>query len=321
VNLSHVDVILAEVGAIEDYVFSMKHESEQQDKQRRQRFKNQKKQQPGLKPDEPPRGLNAPPPKVMGRAAKILEKQNAARKDSVALQRGHQAKEDSRNKQKVSHRLKEDNLEAAKALKATLLGGTSEDDNDKEKPIKMEEDTISDEKEKPIKMEEDTTIKSEGDADADAAAGTVKKSKKIKSEEGAKEESDKKRKRKDTEGSEEKPKIKGDTEGGVGNVDEDSDLFDAESSDGDDDDDDDGDEDDVAPAIIPIDPEAAKRFKERVKTEKQKQLDEYSNTVEDTVRLHEAGWKDRYYSGRPTISENCRIVLKRVANRVEGCAH
>ena len=29
VNLSHVDVILAEVGAIEDYVFSMKHQNEE----------------------------------------------------------------------------------------------------------------------------------------------------------------------------------------------------------------------------------------------------------------------------------------------------
>lgn len=122
VNLSHVDVILAEVGAIEDYVFAMKHDNEEQEKQRRAQTRNRRRQ--GGKPGEPPRHMTAPEHKVRGRAAKILEKQQQGRKDSVALQRNHQAKEDNRHKQKASHRLKEDNVEAAKALRNSLVYST-----------------------------------------------------------------------------------------------------------------------------------------------------------------------------------------------------
>merc|ERR1712161_180211 len=43
VNLSHVDVILAEVGNIEDYVFTMKHQNEEREKERREQFKARKK--------------------------------------------------------------------------------------------------------------------------------------------------------------------------------------------------------------------------------------------------------------------------------------
>ena len=44
--------------------------------------------------------------------------------------------------------------------------------------------------------------------------------------------------------------------------------------------------------------EAVSAFKERVKDEQKKKLDEYARTVEDKVRLHETGWKDRYYSDK-----------------------
>ena len=40
VNLSHVDVILAEVGNIEDHVFTMKHDHELAEKQRRDQTRN-----------------------------------------------------------------------------------------------------------------------------------------------------------------------------------------------------------------------------------------------------------------------------------------
>ena len=43
VNLSNVDVILAEVGAIEDYVFGMKHDNEQRQKKRMEEMKARRK--------------------------------------------------------------------------------------------------------------------------------------------------------------------------------------------------------------------------------------------------------------------------------------
>lgn len=289
VNLSHVDVILAEVGAIEDYVFAMKHDNEQQEKQRREQSKNRRNQ--GRKPGEPPRHFNPPERKVMGKAAKILEKQQRGRKETVALQRNHQVKEDNRQKQKASHRLKEDNVEAAKALRESL--------------IKKEEPSD--------KADAEMAESSSGVADADAAAGIkqedVVMEEVIKQEEGTendKETKDKevgeKRKLEDTDVVKKKKNKKPlKKEDGVGVVDDDdSDLFDAESSDDDDDDDEDDKKtsDDVPPVIVPLDPEAAKRFKERVKSQKQKQLDDYSKNIEDKVRLHEAGWKDRYYSDK-----------------------
>lgn len=298
VNLSHVDIILAEVGAIEDYVFAMKHENEQQEKQRREQQKNRRKQQQGQgrKPDEPPRGVIHEQHKVKGRAAKILEKQQAQRKDdTVALQRGHKAKEEQRHQQKATHRMKEENLNAAQALKASLLGkATNKNDN----IVKKEEtaNRINDAKDEAIKNEE--TTECFGSNDADAAAGIKQELPVEEKSTGGKrtkeemEESDRKKRAK---------KEKKKANDGVGDVDEDSDLFDSESSDDedeDDEDDNDDNDDDAKPVLITNDPEAAKRFKERVKSEKQKQLDQYSKSVEDKVRLHEAGWKDRYYSDK-----------------------
>ena len=77
VNLSHVDVILAEVGAIEDHVFGMKHQNEMNDKKRRDEQKERRK---GLTKDGKAPRANHPGgvmvgdvPKVRGRAARILE--------------------------------------------------------------------------------------------------------------------------------------------------------------------------------------------------------------------------------------------------------
>jgi 5'-3' exoribonuclease 2 len=61
------------------------------------------------------------------------------------------------------------------------------------------------------------------------------------------------------------------------------------------------DEDDIElklPEIKEIDPKVAEAFKLKVKEEQQKKLDKYSESVQDNVRLHEAGWKDRYYSDK-----------------------
>jgi 5'-3' exoribonuclease 2 len=293
VNLSHVDVILAEVGAIEDYVFAMKHENEEQEKRRRKQTQERNKQQPGLKRDEPPRHLKPPERKVMGRAARILESQQLARKESVPLQRNHQAKEDNRQKQKASHRLKEDNLEAARALRESLTGKPA---------IKKEEEAaegnaLMSEMATSIK-EEKGCHKTESDAGHTQDAGTIgikndEDMEDAEDEPAVKVEGETKRKVDEMRVSEETIKEEVKSSDGVMEVgDDDSDLFDAESSD------DDDENEEVTPAVIPLDPEAAKRFKERVKLEKQNQLDEFSKNVEDKVRLHEAGWKDRYYSDK-----------------------
>ena len=48
---------------------------------------------------------------------------------------------------------------------------------------------------------------------------------------------------------------------------------------------------------------ATKVLKEKVKAAKQKQLDHFSKNVEDNVRLHEKGWKDRYYSDKCKLED------------------
>jgi 5'-3' exoribonuclease 2 len=47
-----------------------------------------------------------------------------------------------------------------------------------------------------------------------------------------------------------------------------------------------------------VDPKVAEAFKMRIKSEMQRKLDQQAKSVEDNVRLHEAGWKDRYYSDK-----------------------
>ena len=269
VNLSHVDVMLAEVGALEDYVFAMKHENEEQEKRRRDEARYRRKErrgQLGVKPDEPPKVLRPHEGKeisrkTVGRAARILEKQTG--NEGVALQRNHQAKEDHRQQQKAAHRLKDDNLEAAKALKAALLGGN-------EMQVKAEKEATE-------VLKEETSADG-GDADAAAGVepntdGASKTSMHNSDEDGQTGKNGKKRSLDELNEKKKKTKVKGESEDGVGDVDDDSDLFDAESSDdeGDDDDNDDEDENVDPPVIISVDPKAAQRFKDRITREKQKQ--------------------------------------------------
>ena len=198
VNLSHVDVILAEVGAIEDYVFAMKHANEENQKKRRQDMLNRNKQN-----NRGPPLVKQEPPKVMGRAAKILEQQRI-KEEGTALQTS------------------DDNATAALELKKSL--GVA---------VKMEQiDEIETGKRKAMAISkelDDDTIVAEPEEDID-----------------------------DDEEVEFAPEIK----------------------------------------VSEIDPETAKKFKEKVKAQQQKKLDEYSDKVEDNVRLHETGWKDRYYTDK-----------------------
>jgi 5'-3' exoribonuclease 2 len=80
-------------------------------------------------------------------------------------------------------------------------------------------------------------------------------------------------------------------ENGVGQVGDAKDEFEDDAND---------DEEDEPKIEIPeeIDPQVANAFKEKVKAAQQKQLDDYSKNVQDNVRLHEDGWKDRYYTDK-----------------------
>ncbi|KAG7364743.1 XRN 5'-3' exonuclease [Nitzschia inconspicua] len=254
VNLSHVDVILAELGAIEDYVFQMKHENERNENRRREEWKERKKQANGRNLDAPPPISTQPKPKVMGRAARILEKKN---NEEQAL------KKLGEDKIVSSHMKAKENLKAALALKQSLGGIV----------IKKEEEYVA------IKDEPDA-LKTEHSENGEDNDGTK-----------FKEEFGKKRKMEDLE-NEEDMKIE-DGGSGVGVVGEAEEEFE---------DDEDDEDEEIEPIKIEltedISPEVAKTFKTRVQTEQQKKLDEYAKSVEDKVRLHEKGWKDRYYSDK-----------------------
>jgi len=136
VNLDRVDVILAEVGAIEDYVFEMKHKNEENEKSRRNYMKQQKMTGNKL----PAGGIeNAPQPvfQKSGRAGRIMaEKEVAAvarvgmasSDGDIKLQRGHSAKEELRQKLKSKPTSAEDNAKAANALKQQLLSDGSKEE-------------------------------------------------------------------------------------------------------------------------------------------------------------------------------------------------
>jgi 5'-3' exoribonuclease 2 len=257
VNLSHVDVILAEVAAIEDHVFEMKYQNEQREKQRREEFKQRKKNANGRSLNAPPAVVPQSKSNVRGRAAKILEREQA--KDAALKKQGAE-------RIASSHMQKKDNLKAAMALKKSLNSSVVKEeanDADGATAVKPEETSnVKEEEEMHVKMEEEEKESIQREKEG-------KSGKKRKAEEHANEE-------------------------GVGVVGDAEDEFDQ--------DDDDDEDEEMLPIKIEVtedlSPEVAAAFKERVKNEQQKKLDEYSRMVEDKVRLHEKGWKDRYYSDK-----------------------
>ena len=264
VNLSHVDVILAEVGAIEDYVFSMKHDNEQREKERRKQFEERKKQAKGRSLEAPPRVAPKNGPKFKGRAARILEKNQAAERPLIGGARGKEIK--------VSHMRSAENLEAAIALKKSLGIGESNG-------VKLEED-------------EPVAVKTAGTTKLENAESIVKDADDVVMNDSSRSGSKRKRDDSDNNGT-----ADADNGTGVGQVGTAEEEFEDDADDEDDNlDGDDQPNPSVDEAIV--DPEVAKAFKEKVKNAQKKQLDEYAENVVDKVRLHEAGWKDRYYSDK-----------------------
>lgn len=204
VNLSQVDLILGEVGSIEDHVFAMKHENEQRQQERNRQFRERNKKDGRNHGNNPPpeNSVQGEKHKFMGRAARIL----AANEKTEA-----------------------DNIRAAQELKKAL-GTIAVEKLPKEEPGVGEKRSREDKNlEKNDIIDEDEEAEFEPADDADE------------------------------------------------NLDEDGLKL---------------------PEVAEVDPEVAEAFKAKVKQEQQKKLDTYAETVEDNVRLHEAGWKDRYYSDK-----------------------
>jgi len=139
VNLSNVDVILAEVGAIEDHVFSMRNESEKRRKEQRDAALERKKQILQDKKDDPGQiaeGTNVSSiptikPVIQGRSTQVLEgkKVKKATKISipqegglVALGRENSSKELNKKKRKLTLL---ENAKAAEELKKKLKNRNS----------------------------------------------------------------------------------------------------------------------------------------------------------------------------------------------------
>eukprot|EP00980_Cylindrotheca_fusiformis_P026449 scaffold16189_cov125-Cylindrotheca_fusiformis.AAC.5 len=259
VNLSRVDVILGEVGAIEDYVFNMKHDNQMRENRRREEMKARRKQSGGRSLDAPPINNTQPKPKARGRAAKILDRQEEMRPVK---------KEEGTGKIKSSHMKSKENLEAAMSLKKAL--------SQKSDPVKKEA-VSSDKDSSAIKKEEEKATMTNDPAHSDI----VKKEEGVCVEnEDAQMETGSKRKMDD---------FKKEADSILGEVGDAEDEFEDDAEDED---------EPPLPEIEDTSPEVAKVFKDRLKAEQQKQLDTYANSVEDKVRLHEKGWKDRYYTDK-----------------------
>lgn len=238
VNLSHVDVILAEVGAIEDHVFTMRHQTEQAEMQRR---KSRKRPSSNSK-DAPP------PPLRAGKAARVLQNaeqrnttnsngnldefgrsvQPLVRKLSAAERTINAFKSNPTTSTNGNHKIEaatnEENAKVASELKASLFlkpkNTNLEEDRvvSDTKEVVSESVTINEEEEEEVVDSLDDDIKAASDSEEELDNEAV-----------------------------EKAKLK---------------------------------------------------LKMRVKQLEQQKLDELSQNVKDNVRLHEKGWKDRYYSDK-----------------------
>ena len=273
VNLDRVDVILAEVGAIEDYVFEMKHKNEENNKARRESYKKNK-----MRGNKLPAGgiANAPQQSFqkMGRAGRLMaEKESAAvgglssSNGDIKLQKGFTAKEELRKKLKST--TAEGNAKAADALKQQLMAnGAREDAAMAEKG----EDTAGGDA---------AMAENGGDAVDDDAAMD---------EEKGEDAAPSKRKASEIASSDNDEKGESDNVGDP-DLDDDAVIVDV---DGDDEEDgsQESEEDEVA-----MD-EAKKNMKEQIKAKESEKLDTYAKNVKDNVRLHEPGWKDRYYTDK-----------------------
>ena len=264
-NLPAINLILREVGAIEDYVFGLQH----QNQQRRQAEKAQRRQG---KPQRPPPAADPPKFRVQGRAARILGKSKNNAECAQALTT-KQTRSSRSKQQAVKPMLPVDNLAAAQALKQSLWEGVKPTDQ-----TNVTNNHAAERKDKVMKEEEEASAHN---IPAPEEAETEQEESPASPLAGSKRKAD-----------------DNDSVGQVGEMEEEFDIDEDNDDDDDDDDEDDDDDKPPEPEIEAVDPAVAKAFKEKVVARQQKKLDEYAKNVVDNVRLHEPGWKDRYYSDK-----------------------
>jgi len=247
VNLRHVDVILAEVGSMEDYIFHMKYENEQNENKRKLEFAEKKKL---LTKDGKGPKAGAPMVKTTkevprGRAAKLLE---SIKNNNSLMSLGRKATPELKLSGARSKTLQENTI-VAKRLKAELWGA-------KEIQSSNNEGDDSSKNEKIEVGKNDTTFKYEkerntlGKRKADSATCIITEQNGINNR--------KINNREERQNStNEDPKVK---------------L--------------------VLPDI------SENLLKTKIRETKQKKLDMHAANVKDKVRLHEKGWKDRYYTDK-----------------------
>jgi hypothetical protein len=253
----------------------MKHDNEERQKKRMEEMKARTTKQGKQQLEAPP--VLAPaqsgPPKALGRAARILEKERARENQdvTVALGRGHQAKEEARKDLKEHKMVAEANAKAAWELKKSLGGGGGGGN-----AAVMSEDAAK----KHDKEEEEAMDTATNDTNGDGAdAGLLKRKHEDMEESESKEKT------------EAKTKVEIEVEGFGGKIEE-AEFDDDVDNDDEEEDEDDEEENEVEiPLEVQLDPKLAAAFKEKVKDAKSKQLDEFAKSVEDNVRLHETGWK------------------------------
>jgi len=125
VNLSHVDVILAEVGGIEDYIFNMKHQNEQHDKEKRRQMDERRKRNLTRDGQAPKADLvmgiarDGVPSVGAGRATKLLA---SIQNHNTAVPLGKKQTQERKEREAQCKSL-EENAIAAKKLKVELAGG------------------------------------------------------------------------------------------------------------------------------------------------------------------------------------------------------
>ena len=303
VNLSHVDVILSKVASIEDYVFNMKHENEVNDKKRREEQAQNRKNnltrnglapKPNFDTTTNSQNDNQSSTVVRGRAARILENRklttlsngaatntpsasdtgnngtlNNDTNNLVALGRKshftsatNNINSNPTNNSSCISKSLEENAKAAYKLKEALLQRGLK--NESNTSINTEENQVSDQSVH-NNYDANSTIQNE---DNDNLSPNKRKAESIENT------------------STDNP---------------DDDIFDNEVDDTENNDVDETDTDAIDIEKV-VDQEAldeaTKVLKMKVKEAEQKKLNNYAENVKDNVRLHEAGWKDRYYSDK-----------------------
>lgn len=296
VNLSHVDVILAEVGAIEDYVFTMKHENEQKEKASRKEQSERDKLFDKLMSDkiDPASTSNASDgttltetPRIVGRAARVLEQDIANVEPRTSLSVAVNQKTgilpitDLKDDRERS-RLRKLGHKSTQAQSCDISNGNNSkfecNESGNVEEIKNTHAKARSSEENSKAAQALKTMLTRGGSSSDMLSHRPPIS-------------SAKRKR---ESFDQDTMTKSNENGDVNSTNEvnDEDIYDQDSDTGDDGLD--GADDFVTPShktkLFDQD-ETSRILKLKLTEEREKKLNNYASTVEDKVRLHEKGWK------------------------------